>query len=229
LINLWGFDSDNYKIPKKNDIKVALDKSGYKNININKNIIKLKNNISLNLGGIAKGRIIGEISNYLKKNGIKDFLINGGGDLEVSGKYEGKRLWRVAISDPFERNKLIGVIELTDCSIVTSGDYERNFIGKDGKLYHHILDPKTGYPANNEIHSVTVITDAPEKADALATALFVMGLKEGIDFVNNHSDIETVFIGGNNNNKKIYNSKNIKKIKKDNDFWEFTINKNEYE
>ena len=148
LINLWGFDSDVYKVPDSDKIKNELIRIGYKNIIIDGNTVKLENDISLNFGAIAKGRIIGEISNYLKKRGIKDYLINGGGDIVVSGKFEGKRLWRIAISDPFERNKLIGVIELTNCSVVTSGDYERSFTGNDGKLYHHILDPKSGYPAN---------------------------------------------------------------------------------
>lgn len=226
LIDLWGFDSDKYRVPDNYDIEKTLKTIGYKNIIIDGNLIKLKNGISLNFGAIAKGRIIGEISNYLKNNGIKDYLINGGGDLVVSGKFEGKRLWRIAISDPFEKNKLTGVIELTDCSIVTSGDYERNFIGDDGKLYHHILDPKTGYPANNGVHSVTVITDEPGKADALATALFVMGVKSGLDFVDEYPGIDSIFISGNKKNKEFYISKNITKSKQGDDFWKFIYKKN---
>ncbi len=226
LIDLWGFESGEYKVPDNLSIQKSLKKSGYKNIIINGNAIKLKNNVSLDLGAIAKGRIIGAISKFLKENGIKDFLINGGGDLVVKGKFEGKRLWRIAVLDPFERNKLIGVIELTDCSVVTSGDYERNFIGKDGKIYHHIIDPKTGYPADNEVHSVTVITDEPGKADALATALFVMGVKKGLDLTNKNSDINVIFITGDKENKKISVSKDVIKNKESSNYWNFILKKN---
>lgn len=225
IIDLWGFETGNYRLPEDDDIKNELKRTGFNNIVIEKNIVKFKNNISLDLGALGQGKIIGEISKLLDKNGIKDYLINGSGDIIIKGKYEGKRLWRVAIADPFIKNELIGVIELTDCSIITSGDYERNFVGTDGKLYHHIFDPKTGYPADNGVHSVTIITDESGKADALATALFVMGEQKGLDFAKINKGIEIIYISGNKDNVKISNTDNIAKIKKSKNFWEFFYKK----
>ena len=99
-----------------------------------------------------------EMDDYIKSQNIKDYLINGGGDIIVRGLYQGKRLWKIAIQSPFDNDSLIGYIDATNSSIVTSGDYERFFIGADGKRYHHIIDPKTGYPADNNLHSLTLIT-----------------------------------------------------------------------
>lgn len=225
IIDLWGFETGNYRLPQDKEIKSELKRIGFNNIIIEKNTVKLKNNISLDFGAIGQGKIIGEISKFLDKNGIKDYLINGSGDIVIMGKYEGKRLWRVAIADPFVKNRLIGVIELTDCSIITSGDYERNFIGSDGKLYHHIFDPETGYPVNNGVHSVTIITDEPGKADALVTALFVMGEQKGLDFAKKNREIEIIYISGNKDNINISNTDNISKIEKSKNFWEFFLKK----
>ena len=209
VIELWGFESGENKIPGKEEISIALKSAGYKNIAINNKTIVLSNGASLDLGGIAKGAIIGEIAEYLKSAGVKDFLINGGGDIVVGGLYAGQRKWRIAIANPFSQNETMGMMELTDCSIVTSGDYERYFVSDDGVRYHHIIDPRTGSPADNGVHSVTIITDSPVKADALSTALFVAGVEEGLDIIRKTTGVKAIFISGDENDMKINYSNNV--------------------
>lgn len=221
LVKLWGFDDEKGNVPSDQDINVMIKKTGFTNITLKNKTIELTNEIALDLGGIAKGMIIGEVAEYLENNGIKHFLVNGGGDIIIRGLYNNERKWKIAIADPFESNGFMGFIQLSDCSIVTSGDYEKNFIDDEGKLYHHILDPKTGYPVDNGIHSVTVITKDPSKADALATALFVMGKDEGVKFANSIKDVEAIFVTGDKDNKQIYATDSITYNRKDDGKYDF--------
>jgi FAD:protein FMN transferase len=225
LISLWGFDTDKInRVPTEAEISSTLQSTGYKNIFIENNRVILKNNVSLDLGGIAKGKIISEIRNLLNNNKITDFIINGGGDLIVSGKYEGKRLWKIAITDPFDANRFLGVMELSDCRVATSGDYERNFIGPDGKFYHHIFDPKTGYPAENNVHSVTLISYIPLRNDIFpSVSFFVMGTKTGLDFVKKENNISLIYVIGNKDDMKILTTDDISMNKKDNDQYDFAF------
>lgn len=225
ITKLWGFSSiDGPFIPEKNQIEDGLKKSGYKNIIIQKDKVKLLNDVSFDFGGIAQGKIIGEIAKYLISNNIKDFLINASGDIYIKGKFKGERLWRIAIANPFDKNKYLGFINLSDVCIITSGDYEKFVTDKNGINYHHILDPKTGYSAINNVHSVTVINKDPAKTDALATAIFVMGEKKGIEFANSTNDVDVIIISGDRSNYKISTSKNITFNKIENDMYEFNYN-----
>ncbi|MBN2544896.1 MAG: FAD:protein FMN transferase [Spirochaetes bacterium] len=226
ITDLWGFSSPKGpKIPAREEIEYALKSTGFKNVIINNNNVRLLNNVSLDFGGIAQGKIIGEIADFLIKNGVKDFLINASGDIFIKGKYQNKRLWKIAITDPFDKNNYIGSIQLKDVCIITSGDYEKFITGNDGVNYHHIIDPKTGYPAFNGVHSLTVISSNPAKTDALATALFVMGERGAIDFANQTDDVDVIVASGNENNYKVTVSKNIllKKISEKN--YEFIYTK----
>ncbi len=193
IISLWDIEKSN-NIPKVDDITSAMKESGYKNIIINGNHLQLLHNAGLDLGAIAKGRIIGLLADFLKEKGCNDFLINAGGDLVASGLYDKKREWNIAIADPYNKNETIGFIKLTGKSIVTSGDYERYFIGADGKRYHHIIDPATGFPVDNGLNSVTVISDSPTEADALSTAFFVMGIDKSLKLAEKLDGVEAIFI-----------------------------------
>lgn len=220
IIRLWGFEGGKMHIPPQEDINNALTNTGYKYIKINDDNIAL-NGVQLDLGGIAKGKIIDNIAHYLKQSNINDFIVNGGGDIAVSGKFNNIRAWKIAIANPFNDNDNIGGIQLENHAIVTSGDYERYFIEND-KRYHHIINPTTGYPTNNGIHSITVISDSVERADAWATALFVMGVKKGLKLANATNDIEVIFISGNQSNPQIITTSNITK-KLNGEYWIFNI------
>jgi FAD:protein FMN transferase len=226
LTDLWGIEKGNNKPPERSKIEAVLLSCGYRNAVIDNNRVVLKNNIAFDLGAIAKVRIIGEIGDFLKQNGIKDFLVNGGGDIYLGGKYENKRLWKVAVVDPFAKNDFLGVFELTDCAIITSGDYERNFTD-NGILYHHIMDPKTGYPVWNDVHSVTLIFDRPGSAKDIAkgfgTALFVMGKDRGLQFISKYPDIGLLYVMGKEGKEDIFYTQNIGAEKNKEGKWDFVF------
>ena len=176
LIELWGFyrdnPQDNLSIPPADQIKALLDSNpNMSNILIAGNMLTGTNtDLQIDFGGYAKGYGVDRLVEQLKAQGINNALINAGGDLRAIGRH-GDRAWKIAIQDP-DAEQPLGWLELTDDeSVFSSGDYRRNFI-KDGKSYHHIIDPRTGYPSENA-KSVTVIYGNGAVADAAATALMV--------------------------------------------------------
>ena len=196
LIQLWNIENAS-DVPNPQQIATAMEKCGTDKVKFENGKITLSENVAIDVGGIAKGKILELICQYLKSEGIDNFIINGGGDIVLSGLFNGKREWNIAIKDPFTEGSVSGYIQTTDVTIVTSGDYERFFVAKDGKRYHHILNPETGYPAESDVSSVTVISPDSVCADALSTALFVMGKEKGLEFVNQYENVEAIFIGRN--------------------------------
>lgn len=150
----------------------------------------------INLGGIAKGYAVDREVAILRRHGFADFLVQAGGDLYVAGK-RGDRHWRVGIRDPrASRDEYFAMAEIQDRSFSTSGDYER-FVIRDGKRYHHIIDPATGYPATRT-RSVTVMALDAFTADALSKGFFILGPEEGMKLVEQLPDVEAVFVGADN-------------------------------
>lgn len=182
--SLWDFTSGEKIVPDQASIARALPAVGYENITLEGNSISFADDSTrLDLGGIAKGYIADKIKEYLVGQGVKSAIINLGGNvLCIGGKPDGSP-FGVGIQMPFaDRNETIAVMDIQDKSVVSSGIYER-FFEKDGILYHHILNPKTGYPYDNDLVSVTIISDKSVDGDALSTTCFALGLEEGMDFV----------------------------------------------
>lgn len=182
LTQLWGFNGDEEPttVPDKKAIDSCLQLVGYKDLILNYNdttAFLRRAGMSIDLGGIGKGYAIDRASDVLKRNGLTSFLFNAGGDVLVSGYKAEDQNWTVGIKDPRKEDKLLGSVEFTNKSIATSGDYERYF-EIDGKRYHHIIDPSTGYPASNSV-SVSIIAESAERADALATMVFITQGKTG--------------------------------------------------
>ncbi len=158
-------------------------------------------NTCIDLGGITKGYVSDKIATYIMNRGINSALINLGGNITLVGTKQNSQNFVIGIQKPFsDTGEYISAVMLnpytrndSQKSVVTSGIYERYF-EKDGKMYHHIFDPKTGMPVENNLYSVTVICTNSAMADAFSTALFVMGLEDGMWFVNNTDDLECVFI-----------------------------------
>lgn len=197
LIELWHIETAE-EPPLAAEVERMRQKSGAKLVEFSDDgTLTLKNGVQIDLGAIAKGEILGLLGEYLKQNSVNHFMINGGGDIVLSGLFNGKRVWNIALKDPFSNEGTVGYMGITDRTIVTSGSYERFFMDKQGVRYHHILSPETGYPVENGVHSVTVISSDPSKSDALSTALFVMGVEKGIPFVNTLKDVQAIFIGKN--------------------------------
>lgn len=193
LIKLWGIGTESERLPSDAEIKAKLPLVGYKNISINEqdsSVKLMKEGMAIDLGGIAKGFTADEIVKVFKKYGIKNALINlGGSTIYTMGKKPDGTLWSVAIQHPRkDKNQgYLGIIRLPESSLSTSGDYERFFI-KDGKRYHHILDPFTGYPADAGVMSDTIIIDSntPDAnmlADTLTKLTFVSGVEKGMKII----------------------------------------------
>ena len=185
---LWDFK--NQVVPSKDEISEALQNVDYHSAEIKNGEISLGGK-QIDLGGIAKGYIADRAAEYLKEKGAKKALINFGGNICTVGQYN------IGIQKPFD-DSVIAAVALKDKCAVTSGIYER-YIKSNGKIYHHILDPKTGYGVENELASVTVIGEKALDCDALSTVCMLLGTQRGLEIINNTADTEAVFIDRENN------------------------------
>ncbi len=193
LTDLWGINTDHAHVPAQTEIDAALTHVGYQNIELlGNNQVRLLNGAQLDLGGIGKGFATDAAAAML--DGTQGVLATLGGNIGAYGENPNRDSgnWVVGIADPDDNAAFIATVEVRGLSVVTSGDYERYF-EQDGKRYHHIFDPATGYPADSGLRSVTVIDESSTRADALTTALFVMGLEEGMAFCG-QNDIAAVFV-----------------------------------
>ncbi len=202
LVTLWDINNsyDNPIIPNENDIIEAKDLVDYKNIIIdNHNLSFNKKDMSIDLGGIAKGYITDCVVEHLEEKGIQSAILNLGGNVYVHGTKPDGTLFKVGIQDPDKnRGDTLGIVTLKDASVVTSGIYERYFeLG--GETYHHIINPFTGYPENNELKSITIISKSSLDGDALSTSLFLLGLEKGKQLIESLDDIDAIFVDKSNN------------------------------
>lgn len=176
---LWDFKADKPTVPSSDAIAQAVSHVDYTKVDIQDNTVTLEDpEAGIDLGAIAKGYIADQVKTYLKKQGIKHAIINLGGNVDVIGTKPDGSKYNIGIQKPFdESGEAITSVQLKDQTVVTSGIYERYF-KKNGKLYHHILDPRTGYPCENNLYSVSIITDSSTKADALSTTCFLLGYEK---------------------------------------------------
>lgn len=191
---LWGFESEHAKVPDPSLIQSALNLVDFSQILINDSTVFLnKAGMRFDMGGVAKGYIIDEAVQFLIESGITSGIIDAGGDLRIFGIHPKRKTWRIAIRHPrSETMQFLAVLETEATAVATSGDYERYFV-ESGVKYHHILDPKKGYPARGCV-SVTIVTDNALKADATATAVFVMGPEKGMEFIESALDLEGIIV-----------------------------------
>ncbi len=207
LGKLWDFSREPFTPPEKHEILRLLPLVNYRNIVLDKknHTVRLtKKGMKIGLGGVAKGYAIGKAVEALKKHGVKDAIVEAGGDLKVIGSKFGAP-WRVGLMHPREKSIILTLTLKDGESIVTSGDYERHAIHK-GVRYHHIIDPSTGFPAKGLV-SVSVIAKDPARADAFATALFVMGKEKAVELLAKRKDLKAILI---DNGMRIYASKDLK-------------------
>lgn len=210
LVKLWGIGSEDAKVPTQSEVDNALSKIDYNNILLNeseKSVMLAEEGMIIDLGGIAKGYAADIIANYLKSHNINNAIIDLGGNVLALGGNVKTDKWNIGIQDPFEpRNKYIGIIRIKDKTIVTSGVYERNFL-ENGKMYHHILDPFTGYPVENSLMAVSIISDKSIDADGLSTTIFALGLEKGSELIEKLDGIDAIFV---DKDKNVYITEGIK-------------------
>lgn len=184
LTDLWDIPNNNGTIPAQTQIDAALATVDYRQITVDGNTVTLGNpDAALDLGGIAKGYVADRMREYLNANGACEGFINLGGNVLTLGQKANDEPYHIGIRKPFgEDGETITAVDVTDRSIVTSGRYERYF-EKDGHIYHHILDPKNGYPYDNGLNGVTILSDSSMVGDALSTICFALGQEKGTEFL----------------------------------------------
>lgn len=210
---IWKFDGSMKSMPTPEEIKKSVEKVGFKNIIIDKGnssvYLKTKG-MKLGFGGIGQGYIADKIKELLVSKGVVSGIINVSGDISTWGRQPNGNQWLIAIKNPLNKSKVFATFPLEDIAVETSGNYEK-FVVFDGKKYSHIIDTRSGYPAQG-VSSVTVFAKTTELADALATGIFVMGIDVGINLINQLPGVGCIMV---DDNGKIYssNSIDIKKYK----------------
>jgi len=207
LIDLWERSEISNTFPTIEQIQKAQKAVGADNIQLlpNRTVRRINLQTKIDLGGIAKGYAIDETARIFRDHKIKDFFIDAGGDVYVGGKNCLGKLWRVGIRDPRSTTNIINIVEVSDAAVATSGNYEQYFVIEDER-WSHIIDPTSGYP-QKEVISSTVIAPTAMEADALATALSVLGSQSGTSYINTLTEKHASMIIVKNN------SNNIQKFK----------------
>ena len=197
LTSLWDFTAEDPQVPEDSLIQAALPKCDYHNISVDKdkNEITLKtDDTAIELGAIAKGYIADRLKDYLVSQNVKSAIINLGGNVLCIGEKPDNSAFKIGIQKPFaDRSETIAVMDIRDKSVVSSGIYERCF-EQNGTLYHHLLNPETGYPYDNGLIAVTIISDKSVDGDALSTTCFALGLEDGMKLAESLDDVQAFFV-----------------------------------
>ena len=194
---MWDFTSGKAELPDAEALAAAAELVDYSKVQVEGNTVTLPKGMMIDLGGIAKGYIADRIKEYMKERGIEHAILSFGGNIVAIGKKPDGTDWKVGIQDidkPTGEYMLVAANK--GGSTVTSGIYERGF-EIDGVRYHHLLNPKTGWPEQNELASVTILSDSSMEGDALATAAFILGREKGLELIESFPGAEAVFIDRN--------------------------------
>lgn len=195
LSSLWDFTAENPQVPPEEAIREARERVNYRNVSVEGNVVTFADDVTtIDLGAIAKGFIADEIKAYLIEEGVGSAIINLGGNVLCVGARPDETPFRIGIQRPFaERNEVAGALDIEDMSVVSSGVYERHFI-QDGVNYHHLLNPRTGYPYENGLVQVTIISRDSVDGDGLSTTCFALGIEEGSELLESLEDTYGIFM-----------------------------------
>lgn len=196
VLRAWGFTTGEHRVPSAEELSALLDNVGYERVSIDGVSVTLGEGMMLDLGAVAKGCAGDETERILRENGVTSALINLGGNVQLIGSKPGGGDWRLGLKDPLGEGN-IGVLSVSDCAVVTSGSYERCFTAADGTVYGHIIDPASGYPADNGLLSATVVAEDGKLCDALSTALFVMGADRAAEYWRENKSFDAILITDN--------------------------------
>ncbi len=218
IVKLWDITGDNPRVPDEEEIQRALSLVDYTEVILDredKTVFLNRSDMGIDLGAIAKGYAADEVVRILEKSGIRHGLLNLGGNISVIGDKPDGTPWNIGVRDPREEEtqlQYLAIASISNSSIVSSGDYERyikDVYEKTGIRYHHIFDPRTGYPADSGLIGTTVIAKDSIDADALSTCLFIMGQERGLKFLQNVQGSKGICI---DNTKRIYTSSGMDNI-----------------
>ncbi|WMT43262.1 FAD:protein FMN transferase [Paenibacillus sp. D2_2] len=222
LVSLWNIGHEGAHVPTAADIAAMQKLCDYQKLELNKDKHELyltEKGMEIDLGAYGKGFAADVVYKYLADQGFNSAIIDLGGNIYAMGQKPGGKDWTIGIQDPDQKRGIpIGNVPINDKTVVTSGIYERYFI-ENGKMYPHILNPKTGYPAENNIGSATVIADSSTTADTMATILVLMGVEDGLKFAESIPNTEVLFI---TKDKKLYATPGFKEmLNKTNDSYKY--------
>lgn len=200
LTDLWNFSAENPQVPNPEDIKKLLPTVGYEKVHVDGQTVWIDDPETwIDLGAIAKGYIADKLSEHLVQKGVKHGIVNLGGNIVCIGKKPDRKLWNIGIEMPGSNNQeIVGSVEMMDQTLVTSGTYER-FIEKGNKRYHHILDPKTGWPCKTDVQGVSILGDEGKSmyCDAYSTICLLKGEKDALKFMADHDEYGILTVKNN--------------------------------
>lgn len=206
VLTAWGFTTGENQIPSADEIGRLLESVGYDKVILKADSVMLEDGMMLDLGAAGKGYAGDEAARLLEERGVTSALLDIGGNIQAVGSKPDGSDWRLGLRSPFDEG-VLGILRVSDKAVVTSGNYERYFIGSDGVRYGHIIDPDTGYPVDNGLVSVTIIAGEGKLCDALSTSLFVMGLEPAVGYWKAHPDFDVILV---TESKEIYLTEEIK-------------------
>ena len=187
VMDAWGFTTQNYRVPSADELQQLLTHVDYKQVQQNGSDVSIPADVQVDLGGIAKGYTSDRIMQVFADNGVTSGIVSLGGNVQALGcKPDGSK-WRVAVQDPNDEGENFAVVEIADEAVITSGGYQRYF-EDNGRTYHHIIDPRTGTPADSGVISSTIISHDGTLADGLSTSLFIMGVDDALDYWRAHKE-----------------------------------------
>lgn len=195
VVEAWGFISRDYRIPDSSELEGLLRNVDYHGVEVGENgRITLSEGTKIDLGAVAKGYAADRCTQLMDENGVESALLNLGGTVCARGVKPDGGQWKIGIADPSQPADYVGYFTCADKVVATSGSYERYFVGEDGRTYCHIINPADGYPSDNGIVSVTVISGSGLLSDALSTALFVMGEEKAEEYQKAHPDFDCIIL-----------------------------------
>ena len=192
LVRAWGFTTGEYRVPEEAELSALLENVGYTRVALDGNTLALPVGMELDLGAVAKGYAGDRIMDLFRSTGMIYSIVELGGNVQALGTKPDGSPWRVAVQAP--EGGYAGALEIVGKAVVTSGGYQRYF-EQDGQIYCHIMDPATGRPVENGLASVTIVADRGIQADALSTALFVMGRERAEAYWRAHQDFDFILLG----------------------------------
>lgn len=193
VLTAWGFTTEKNRIPAENELQSLLKRVGYEMVRLSGLEVTLPAGMQLDLGAVGKGYAGDMAADILKENGVASALLSIGGNVQAVGAKPDGTAWKLGLRNPFS-DDIFGIVSVSDMAVVTSGNYERYFVGEDGIRYGHIIDPSTGYPAESGLASVSIIASEGKLCDALSTAIFVMGLEKATDFWRQYQDFDMILV-----------------------------------
>lgn len=208
VLRAWGFTTGRYQVPSQSEINRLLPLVGYEKVQISGDEILLPQGVQIDLGAVVKGYAGDVVAELLKKQGVSSAIVNLGGNVQTIGAKLNGSAWRIGVKAP-NKDDNFGVLEVTDLAVVTSGGYERYFVGEDGEIYWHIIDPSSGKPAHSGIISATVVAKEGRYCDGISTAIFVMGVEQAKNFWRENKDFEMLLFTEDN---KIYITKGLESV-----------------